>query len=231
MPTNDEAVNLTRKELVAFCEEFLRHPYLCYTEHGQHCRFASYLYKAIPAGERYQALGGLRMCRVQKEYPTHRDLSKSRRQHWDVSLIAKADELPQCPWPYDHFPLATVVEFGLNCDLDHLQDDIQRLAHPDSNVFKGFIAHLFRLSATRERPSARDWSPHSGRLHAIDAIQPLLLGTTVEVYLGVFDPTNTTPTGLWRITASEIVTLAPAGLPPEAASLPENRIENSSLDS
>jgi hypothetical protein len=41
MPTNNEAVNLTRTELVAFCEEFLEHPYLSYTEHGQHYRFAS----------------------------------------------------------------------------------------------------------------------------------------------------------------------------------------------
>ncbi len=230
MPTNDEATNLTRKELIAFCEEFLEHPYLCYTEHGQHCRFASRLYQAIPVGERYQTIGGLRMCRVQKEYPTHKDLSKPRRQHWDVSLIAKADEPPHCP-AYDHLPLATVVEFGLNCDLDHLKDDIKRLAHPDSNVLQAFVAHLFRLSAPRERPSARDLSPHSGRLHATDVIQPLLLGTTVEDYLGVFDRTNTKPTGLWRITASDIVTLAPAGLPPEAASLPENQTEDSSLDS
>jgi hypothetical protein len=126
--------------------------------------------------------------------------------------------------------LATVVEFGLNCDLNHLQDDIQRLSHPDSNVHQGFAAHLFRLSESRSRPSARDWSPHSDRLHATDVIQPLLVGTTIEVYLGVFDPTNKNPTGLWRITASEIVTLAPAGLPPEAASVPDDQTENIPLD-
>jgi hypothetical protein len=231
MPTNHEAVTLTRTELIAFCEEFLAHPYLCYTEHGQHCRFASRLYQAIPAGERYQTLGGLRMCRVQKEYPTHKDLSKSRRQHWDVSLIAKAAELPRCQWPHDHLPLATVVEFGLNCDLDHLQDDIQRLSHRDSNVHQGFAAHLFRLSAPRERPSARDWSPNSRLLHAKEVIQPRLADTMIEVYLGVFDPTNTNPNGLWRITASKIVTLTSAGLPPEAASLPEDQTENIYLDS
>ncbi len=195
------------------------HSYLCYTEHGQHYRFASRLYQAIPEDERYQTIGGIRICRVQKEYPTHKDLSKSRRQHWDVSLIAKANELPLFQHPCDHFPLATVVEFGLNSDLKHLQNDIKRLAHADSNVHKGFAAHLFRLSAVNERPSARDWSPRSGRLHATDAIQPLLRGTTVEVYLGVFDSTNTIQTGLWRITANEIVTLAPVGLPTDAASL------------
>lgn len=209
MPTNDEAVNLTRRELVAFCKEFLKHPYLCYTEHGQHCRFASRLYQAMPADQRYQTLGGLRMCRVQKEYPTHRDLSKSRRQHWDVSLIAKAEELPQCRWPYDHLPLATVVEFGLNSNLDHLQDDVQRLAHTYSNVAQGFVAHLFRLSETQKRLSARDCSPHSRRLHTAQAIKPLLKGKKVEVYLAVFDPTNKNPTGLWRITADDVVTLAP----------------------
>jgi len=99
MPTNDEAANLTRTELVAFCKEFLDYPYLCYTEHGQHCRFAARLYEVIPAGERYQTLGGHRMCRVQKEYPTHMHLGKSRRPHWDMSLIAKAAEPPRCQWP------------------------------------------------------------------------------------------------------------------------------------
>jgi len=89
-------------------------------------------------------------------------------------------------------------------------------------MHQGFAAHLFRLSESQGRPSARDWSPHSRRFHAADVIQPLLAGTTIEVYLGVFDPTNMNPTGLWRITASEIVTLAPAGLSPEAASLPED---------
>jgi hypothetical protein len=231
MPTNDEALDLFRTELVAFCKEFLAHPYLCYTEHGQHCRFATRLYQAIPAGERYQILGGLRMCRVQKEYPTHRDLSRSRRQHWDVSLIAKSAELPRCRFPYDHLPLAAVVEFGLNCKLNHLRDDIQRLSHPDSNVHQGFAAHLFRLSEARERPSARDWSPRSRQLHATDVIKPLLDKTTIEVYLGVSDPTNTNPSGLWRITGSEIVTLTPPGLPPEAVSLPADQTGKIPLDS
>lgn len=158
------------------------------------------------------------------------NLDRSRRQHWDVSLIANVTELPQCQQPYDHLSLAAVVEFGLNCDLDHLKDAIQRLSHHGSNLHQGFISHLFGLFASHMRPSARDWSPYSVRLHATDAIQPLLEGTTIEVYLGVIDPTNANPTGLWKITSSAIVTLATAGLPAEAAGFPEEAPEDMPRD-
>ena len=70
MPTNAEAVKLTRDELEGFCHEFLDHPYLCYTEHGLHSRFASRLYRAMPDGQQDLTVG-YRICRVQKEYPTH----------------------------------------------------------------------------------------------------------------------------------------------------------------
>jgi hypothetical protein len=226
MPTNDEAVNLTRMELIAFCEEFLVHPYLCYTEHGQHARFACQLYHAIREEERYQLVGGHRMCRVQKEYPTNMHLDRSRRQHWDVSLIARLPETPAGSVHYDHLPLATVVEFGLNCPQAHLEDDIERLSHPDSNVHQAFIAHLFRLSVAKSRPTRRDLSPRSKKLRATDVIRQLLEGTNIEVYLGVYDPTNKNPNGLWWITAAKIAPITPATPPAEAATLPDDRAED-----
>jgi hypothetical protein len=222
MPTNEVAVELTRREVVAFCKEFLKEPYLCYTEHGQHARFACQLYHALREDERYQMVGAHRMCRVQKEYPTNMHLDRSRRQHWDVSLIARWPETPAGPVHYDHLSLATVVEFGLNCTQMHLEDDIERLSHPDSNVHQGFIAHLYRLSVAKSRPTRRDLSPRSKQLRAADAIQPLLAGTNIEVYFGVYDPTNKNPTGLWRITAAEIAPITPATPPAEAATIPED---------
>src|SRR5262249_4344043 len=155
----------------------------------------------------------------------------SRRQHWDVSLIAQALALPFEPHPYDHLPLATVVEFGLNCPLDHLQDDIQRLSHPESNVNKGFCAHLFRLSEARGRPSQRDWAPTSGRLRPATDIQNLLTGMSIEVYLGVYDPTGTIPAGLWLVTASGVTPIPPTDAPAEIVEVPEPQTENMHLDS
>ncbi len=221
MPTIDVAVDLTRREVVAFCKEFLNEPYLCYTEHGQHARFACRLYHAICEEERYQIVGGHRMCRVQKEYPTNMHLDRSRRQHWDVSLIARLPETSEGPVHYDHLPLATVVEFGLNCPQVHLKDDIERLSHPESNVHQGFIAHLYRLSVAKSRPTRRDLSPRSKKLQAADAIQPLLARTNIEIYLGVYDPTNENPSGLWRITAAEIAQVTPATPSAQAATIPE----------
>ena len=56
------AVDLTRRKVVAFCEEFLKDPYY---RAGQHARFACQLYHAIHKEERYQLVGGHRMS----EYP------------------------------------------------------------------------------------------------------------------------------------------------------------------
>lgn len=207
MPTTDEAVDLTRRELEKFCKEYLEHPYLCYTEHGQHTRFAGQLYNAIREDERYDVVNGHRICRVQKEYPTNGKLIRPRRQHWDVSLLARTSDAQEFTFHYDHLPLATVVEFGLNAWKKHLKDDIERLSHSDSNVHQGFIAHLYRLSDAGTRPSRRDQSPNSTSILTAEEIQDLLKVKNIEVYLGVYDSTGHNATGLWKITASEAIQL------------------------
>jgi hypothetical protein len=108
----------------------------------------------------------------------------------------------------------------LNCSLIHVKDDIERLSHPDANVHQGFIAHLYRLSVAKARPTRRDLSPRSKKLQVANAIQPLLAGTTIEIYLGMYDPTNTHPTGLWQITATEIAPVTPP-TPARGATIPE----------
>lgn len=228
MPTNAEAVTLTRDELEGFCHEFLEHPYLCYTEHGLHSRFASRLYRAMPEGSRYLTVGGYRICRTQKEYPTHMDLDRSKRQHWDVSMIAQADRLPTCVYPLDHMPSATVIEFGLNEPLAHLWDDIERLSHDGSNLHQGFAAHFYRLSENSSRPSARDCSPGAKHVRAAPAIQPLLAGTNIEVILVVVDPTKRNASGVWRITAHTIEPLTKASA--EAATVPVMQTADSPQD-
>ena len=41
-------VEVMRDTLTAFCKEFVAQPYLDYTEHGQHARFFTRLYNALP---------------------------------------------------------------------------------------------------------------------------------------------------------------------------------------
>ncbi len=112
-----------------------------------------------------------------------------------MSLLARAAEWPRCRWPYAHLPLATVVAFGLSCDLGHPQGDIQRHSHPDSNVHQGLAAHLSRRSQARGRWQARGRSPYSGRVHEADVLQPRRTGLTIAVYFGVFDQTATSRPG------------------------------------
>jgi len=70
-----------------FVLEFIANPYLCYTEHGQHARFYTMLYNALPAEQRYTKWGANTVCVIQKEYPTAGKLGKPQRQHWDVAVI------------------------------------------------------------------------------------------------------------------------------------------------
>jgi hypothetical protein len=203
-------VHITRNTLTNFCLDFLKWPYLCYIEHGLHALFFTRLYAALDAEDRsYSELHGQRFCVVQKEYPTKCKLGKSRRQHWDVSVIS-----PDRASAFDYQPLAAVVEFGLNCDSDHLVDDIQRLSHPDSNVQNGFIVHLYRLSNSF---SDRDWSPKSKKLVDKQCVQNMLphkeLPSTtrpLKVLYGVADITRPHKSGLWSITRQDITPIPDA---------------------
>jgi hypothetical protein len=134
-----DVVKTTRSTLVEFCLDFLRWPYLCYTEHGLHALFFTRLYDALGSEERYSELNGQRFCVVQKEYPTAGNLGRSKRQHWDVSVIRHPVIVPVRTSAFDYLPLAAAIEFGLNCDSHHLEDDIQRLSHCESNVQNGFV--------------------------------------------------------------------------------------------
>ena len=60
-----EVIEQTLKE---FCLDFLRNPYLCYTEHGLHALFYARLYIALPPADRYLTLDERQVCVLQKEY-------------------------------------------------------------------------------------------------------------------------------------------------------------------
>jgi hypothetical protein len=197
-------VEMTRRTLLDFCKEFISRPYLCYTEHGLHALFFSRLYNALPPDSLYTTCNGQELCVLQKEYPTAHNLGKSRRQHWDISLIKTPVVPPPRPNAFDYLPLAAVVEFGLNCPSNHLEDDITRLCHPEANVERRFVVHLYRLSGVVNKVSGRDWAPESNILCSEESVQVVLRNRPVEVFYGVVDTTGANSSGLWLITGHGI---------------------------
>ena len=57
-----EKVNTIRDTIVVFCLEFIRNPYLCYTEHGQHALFYSMLFNALSEQRRYITRKNQKVC-------------------------------------------------------------------------------------------------------------------------------------------------------------------------
>ncbi len=193
-------LELIRQTLEQFCLDFLRHPYLCYTEHGQHALYFSTLFAALPEHARFGTWQGQKVSMLQKEYPTATHLGKSQRQHWDIALLkSPLSSRISGPRAYDYLLLQAAIEFGMNEAPEHLRDDIKRLTHPDCNMDYGFVVHLHRLSDAKSHFSGRDWSPTSARFLDRETIHQLVLGKPVEVYFAVADQTRPTDNGAWLI--------------------------------
>ncbi len=191
----------TEEVLRDFSKEFVENPYLCYTEHGLHALFFARLYAAFGGDvNRYLDFGGRRVCAIQKEYPTHHHLGRSRRQNWDISVIKLPVERTAEEYPYDHLKLAAVVEFSLNYDEDHVRCDINRLSHGSSNVGRRLIAHLYRLGY-RGRISKRVRSTRSEKIYTKEEILRMVEGKPVVVYYGLADESGERTSGLWRLSA------------------------------
>lgn len=125
-------------------------------------------------------MGREKVSVVQKEYPTAGTLGKSRRQNRDISLIKSPISAPCAKTPlYDYLRLGRAIEFGLNATREHLEDDIGRLSHSDSNVENGIVVHLYRLS---EDKSNRDLSPNTGQLVSPEDMLRMVRGTAIEAY-------------------------------------------------
>ncbi len=88
---------------------------------------------------------------------THDKRLKTRRANWDISILSEnqsGTHEGKLRW-FDCLKLNSAVEFGLNpTEVDHLEDDIERLSHPESGVEHGFVVHLYRLSKGVTR---KDW--------------------------------------------------------------------------
>ncbi len=161
MAYNAESLyNKVESTLEILLREFIDHPYLCYTEHGLHALIFQRLFCELSEQERYVSFpdSNTRVCRIQKEYATKKDLGKTQRQHWDIALIGK----PKKGNTYDKLPLNCVIEFGLNANLPHLMDDFLRVCHKSANTKYSILVHLYRFSKKDDKVwSRRDLSLQS----------------------------------------------------------------------
>jgi hypothetical protein len=195
-----DILSLVRQTIVSFCVEFKDHPYLCYTEHGQHARFYTILYNALPEEQRFITWHKQKVCILQKEYPTASKLGKPQRQHWDIAVLSSPPESAEKKsTSYDYLKLDAAIEFGMNEAEEHIEDDIARLGHMDANVRQGFIVHLYRLSEAGAKFSERDWSPNSPRILTLEQVASLPKGSSVEIFYGITDSTGNRKSGLWCI--------------------------------
>jgi hypothetical protein len=196
---NDKAKETIRE----FICEFIEHPYLCYTEHGQHARFYQMLYKALEPSQRYLTPDwhSQKVCVIQKEYPTASNLDKPRRQHWDIAIIkSPAESAPEKNPSYDYLKLEAIIEFGMNVAKDHLEDDIKRVCNDNANASNRYIVHLYRLSKAGNQFSMRDWSPSSKQILTVPEVKAMIpLGQSVSIFYGMYNDTDKSQNDAWLI--------------------------------
>lgn len=194
-----------RESLQNLCFEFVESPYLAYTEHGVHALFYQRLLDAIPENRRYVDWLEQHTLVVQKEYPTATNLGKSKRQHWDVSIIRNPPKsLCEGKDSFDYLRLEAAIEFGLNADEEHIQEDLRRLTHAQANLDSAFAVHLVRISGTGEsRFSGRDASPRSSivSLADVERLARLRKHQEVDIYYAVSDMSDekNLQSGVWHI--------------------------------
>ena len=192
-------INIARNVASSFTAEFVQHPYLCYTEHGQHAYFYQLLYDSIPADQRLTTFKGQKVCVIQKEYPTPTNLGKSQRQHWDISIIKSPTEtLSPESIPYDFLRLDVVIEFGMNADLDHLPEDIRRMTHESSNIGNMIAIHLYRLGEAADKLSRRDISQNSALIATFEQCIEWVGDNSIDLYYAVYNPNGTSQAWHYR---------------------------------
>ena len=198
-------LEIIRHTIKTFCIDFVNHPYLCYTEHGQHALFYTSLYSNLPPENQYDIWHKNKVCIIQKEYPTATKLFKPKRQHWDIAVLSQPlTSQSNDASSYDYLNLFSAVEFGLNEAKKHLVGDLKRLTHHELNVEHGIIVHLYRLSKVGEQFSGRDWSPNSKRILTIDQVSKLSKRYPVEIFYGMADNTGKYENGVWSIKNGQI---------------------------
>jgi len=198
-----------RTTIETFCIDFIKNPYLCYTEHGIHAYFYYLLYRTLKESGLFIEVDGKKMCIIQKEYCMAYSCGKPKRQHWDIAIIKSPPEIINKMFPkYDYLALDSVVEFGLNEDEEHMDDDINRLNHPKSYVKNKFVVHLNRISkGGKKRFSKRDFSENSNKILSKDKIVEKTKNNDIEIYFAQFHETKPQKIEAWKIYHNNSISL------------------------
>jgi len=185
--TNEKIGEIVRETIEQFCQEFMKNPYRCYTEHGIHALFYHDLLENIPESLRFlrKEKDGKEICIAQKEYPMADSGGKSRRAHWDIAVLNPFLENAGEPW-YDFLKLNSVVEFCLNEGEVHLKDDKERLMKA-ANIDHKYIVHLFRVSNGESR---KDLKPNSARIISRGKFEEIMRGSGISSHYIMVDGTS-----------------------------------------
>lgn len=161
-----ENVSKSKKEkleeiIIEFCENFLKQPYMCYTEHGWHAYFYSKFLKKWKETTELMMKWEYKICIIQKEYPTLSPLIyTTKRQHWDIAMLDEdngevieidSEKLKKATDKelklQDRLKLFAVIEFGMNANNEHFNQDMKRLSHKDAvlQAKNRYIVNLVRL--------------------------------------------------------------------------------------
>jgi hypothetical protein len=199
-----ETGRMVERAAEGFCKQFLRSPYLACTEQGLHALFCSDLLSMMPAGRSHPEWRGKKVCVVQPGYRSPDNLGRSKAQHWDIAVLrTPLEPLSPRKASYDLLRLSAIVEFGLNPAREHLEDDIDRLAHGSVSADRKFIIHLYRLSAAGKRFSGRDLTPKSSQVLKVREAQGYLDARKkdpgITIYYAMSDLTGTFGSQLWRL--------------------------------
>ena len=116
-----------------------------------------------------------------------------------MAVLKNPSESFETKSSYDYLKLFAAIEFGMNEAREHLEDDINRLCHPEANLEHGFIVHLYCLSESSNLFSGRDWSPRSPRILNVEEVRELSAGRSVDIFYGLADGTGVHEAGVWNI--------------------------------
>jgi hypothetical protein len=153
---NAEICRVVEETIDDFCIFFFKNPYVEYSEHGIHALFFHQLYENFNSNEipRYGHYLNEQVCLIQKEYRMSGKCGGTKAAHWDVCVLKEPLEsrndtniqIKSRPNSYDFLEINSIIEFGLKANLSHLNNDVDRLCHPECKARGKFIVHLERFS-------------------------------------------------------------------------------------
>ncbi len=163
MYSYDTVKKILETAIDSLIDNFAREPYIHRCEHSIHCE----LYNMLIVHRALQGLiplkdEGRRTTLIHKEWPetTPRPEKKGRRGNFDLVILdpKEISKYTVKEFSEGRIPPAFVVEMGLNYDLEHLQNDDEKLEN--SECKDGYLIHLwqpYKGIKKEDEDKLRDW--------------------------------------------------------------------------